>query len=137
MYKRQIGHCLLELGKPKEALKYYYKVEFLDTKTSRVLRPIAWTSFISGDYERSKSYYERVLLDNPTSADYLNIGHLYLVTGDVREAINFYGLSIDNGNGDTEDFIRNFGNDANVLIKAGVQPKMLPLVVDALLYARD
>lgn len=132
-----IGHCLLELDRPEEALRYYFKVEFLDEKSSRALRPIAWASFVAGDYAQSRAYYEKVLLDSPGTSDYLNMGHLYLVSGDVKEAINYYGLSIDNDGGDMEAFIRNFNADSGYLLGAGVEESLLPLVVDAILYARE
>ena len=132
-----IGHCLLELDRPSEALHYYFKVEFLDEKSTRALRPIAWASFVSGDYEQSRAYYEKILSDSPMASDYLNMGHLYLASGDVKEAINYYGLSIDNDNGDVESFIKNFNSDAKYLVNSGVEESLLPLVVDAILYARD
>lgn len=132
-----IGHCLLELDRPEEALHYYFKVEFLDEKSTRALRPIAWASFVSGDFDQSRSYYNRILTDSPVASDYLNMGHLYLASGDVKEAINYYGLSIDNDNGDVELFIKNFNSDAKYLVNAGVEKSLLPLVVDAILYARD
>ena len=71
------------------------------------------------------------------ASDYLNMGHLYLASGDVKEAINYYGLSIDNDNGDVESFIKNFNSDAKYLVNSGVEESLLPLVVDAILYARD
>ena len=132
-----IGHCLLELGQVKEALNYYYKVEFLDNKSTRAWRPVAWASFVAGEYERSRVYYEKVLGDAPSANDYLNMGHLNLVTGDIKEAINYYNLSIDNDNGDAEKFISRFKEDEHYLTDAGVAPALLPLVVDALLYSRD
>lgn len=132
-----IGHCLLELDRPEEALKYYYKVEFLDEKSNRALRPIAWASFISGDIEQSRAYYMRILEDSPTASDYLNMGHIHLVSGDIKEAMNYYGLSIDNEGGDIEMFIKDFNADARYLTDAGIQESLLPLVVDAILYSRD
>ena len=132
-----IGHCLLELDRPAEALRHYFKVEFLDEKSTRALRPIAWASFVSGDYPQSRAYYEKILLDSPCSSDYLNMGHLYLASGDVKEAINYYSLSIDNDGGDMEGFIKNFNGDSSYLLKAGVEESLLPLVVDAILYARE
>ncbi len=132
-----LGHCALELGRYAEALGYYFKVEFLDEKSTRAWRPIAWTSFLVGDYEQSRRYYDKVLLDNPTSSDYLNMGHLYLASGNPREAINYYGLSIDSDPAGTEGFIDSFRADAPRLIKAGIDESLLPLIVDSLLYSRD
>ena len=132
-----IGHCYLELNQPKEALHYYYKVEFLDEKSNKALRPIAWCLFLMGDFEQSRQYYERVLLDSPTVTDYLNMGHVNLSLGDIKEALNYYGLSIDLVDGDIEKFISDFNADKSQLIASGVKPSLLPLIIDTLLYARD
>lgn len=133
-----IGHCLLELGRPADALNYYFKVEFLDEKSTRARRPIAWASFLSGDFARSRDYYDRVLLDSPDSQDYLNMGHLSLASGNMKEAINYYSLAVDNTPGaDTEKVIDSINADAPHLIAAGVDPQLLPLTIDALLYNRD
>ncbi len=132
-----IGHCLVELNKPEEALKYYYKVEFLDEKSTKALRPIAWCLFLMKDFKQSESYYDKILHDRPTASDYLNMGHVRLALGRVREALNFYGLSIDAGNGDIEAFIKNFNSDQPYLTAVGIKESVLPLIVDALLYSRD
>ena len=132
-----IGHCLLELDRPDEALNYYFKADFIDEKSTRAWRPLAWCSFIAGDMVQSEEYYNKVLTDNPSSGDYMNMGHLNLAKGDIREAINFYNLAIDANNGDVESFINNYNADRNHLLKAGVEGSLLPLVVDAILYSRD
>lgn len=132
-----IGHCYLELDRYDDALRYYFKVEFLDDKSTRAWRPIAWTSFVAGDFEQSRSYYEKVLTDHPSAADYLNMGHLYLASGSMKEALNYYGLSVDNDSEGTEGFIRSFKSDVPRLVAAGVAESLLPLVIDALLYSRE
>lgn len=132
-----IGHCLLELNRPSEAINYYFKVEFVDGKSTRAWRPIAWASFITGDLERSRNYYGKILTDAPTATDYLNMGHVYLASHDMKEAVNYYNLSIDNDNNDIETFINNFNSDARHLVSAGVDASLLPLVIDTILYSRD
>ncbi len=132
-----IGHCYLQLNQPEEALRYYYKVEFLDEKSSRSWRPIAWCLFLMKDFGHSEEYYKRVFRDSPKSIDYLNMGHVQLALGNIKEALNNYGLSIDMGDGDAETFISNFNADRDFLISAGIKPEVLPLIVDALLYSRD
>lgn len=132
-----IGHCYLELDRYDDALRYYFKVEFLDDKSTRAWRPIAWTSFVAGDFDQSRSYYEKVLTDHPSASDYLNMGHLYLAAGNIKEALNYYGLSVDNESEGTEGFIRSFKSDVPRLVSAGVSESLLPLIIDALLYSRD
>lgn len=132
-----IGHCLMELGKCDEALKYYYKVEFLDEKPMRAWRPIAWCSLISNELTQSRAYYKRILESNPTAADFLNMGHLELVSGNFHEAVKRYNDSIASDNGNTENFVSSFYSDAKYLTKSGVQKDLLPFIIDAVLYGNN
>ena len=45
-----IANCLLEGGRIEEALKYFFKVDYLASKGERTMRPIAWCSFLIGNY---------------------------------------------------------------------------------------
>ena len=132
-----IGHCYVELNKPSEALKYYYKVEFLDEKSTKAWRPIAWCLFRMRDFDHSAEYYGRSLNDRPTAMDDLNMGHVQLALGNIKEALNYYGLSVDARNGDCESFIENFNADQKYLLEVGIKKSILPLIIDALLYSRD
>ena len=67
-------------GRNGGALKLYFKVEFLDTESRKILRPIAWISFLTGDYETSRRYYDKVLADGPLPTDMINIAHLEMAT---------------------------------------------------------
>lgn len=130
-----LGNCALDAGDTAEALKYYYKVEFLDEKKAgKVWRPMAWALFLNGDMEQSKVYFDKILSDNPTVNDYLNMGHHALASGDIKGAINFYCLSIDSNNGDCEAFVTLFNHDLAFLDKAGVPSSIIPLVIDGVLY---
>ncbi len=129
-----IGHCLMELGRYEEALRYYFKVEFLDEKSTRAWRPIAWCSLLACDFEQSRRYYERVLSDNPTSGDLLNMGHLELVSGNVRRAIDRYKESVSADGGNPEPFISSMAADKHYLETLGVDIASIPLLIDALLY---
>lgn len=131
-----IGHCLLETGKYKDALKYYFKVEYLSPESHKALRPIAWCSFVMGQYDQSEKYYERILLDNPTHSDYLNMGHLNMVLGNIREAINSYSLSIAQPGYGMEAFIADLQSDYVWLDRAGVDMNVMPLVIDAIFYEK-
>ena len=48
-----IANCLLEGGRIEEALKYFFKVDYLASKGERTMRPIAWCSFLIGNYSQS------------------------------------------------------------------------------------
>ena len=132
-----IGHCYLELGEYNEAIKNYYKVEFLDEKSTRAWRPLAWCLLLSGDYDQSRAYYDRILSDNPTMEDYLNMGHLALVKRDISLAIDYYKSSIDNDSSKIDKLIDSLNKDESYLIKIGVDVSLIPFIVDALLYSID
>ncbi len=130
-----IGHCLLQLGRYEEAVKHYYKVEFLDEQSSRAWRPLAWCLLLSKDFEHSRDYFDKILADNPTTEDYLNMGHLMLATGDYGNAIKNYRLSIESNNGNVEDFMKSMNDDKQYLSIIGIDTSILPLITDAMLYS--
>lgn len=128
------GQALAENGMYDEAVKQFYKVEFLDEKSTKVWRPLAWTLFLTSDFKGAQRYYDKIILDNPTPVDYLNLGHVALATGSFREAVNNYALSVQQAHGDREWFIKSLKADSIDLERAGVDPATLPLIIDAVLY---
>ena len=132
-----IGHCYLELGNYKEAVKNYYKVEFLDEKSTRAWRPLAWCLLLLGDYDQSSGYYNKILNDSPTNEDFLNMGHLSLIQGNISKAIEFYKKSIDNNASNVDLLIDSMKKDEEYLKRIGVDVALIPLIVDALLYSFD
>lgn len=132
-----IGHCFLELGNYTEAIKYYYKVEFLDEKSTRAWRPLAWCLMLSRDFEQSKTYYDKILNDNPTNDDFLNIGHLNLAQGRILDAIDYYKMAIKTNSSDINWLIKSLHSDEKYLIEIGIDVSIIPFVVDSLLYSID
>ncbi len=129
-----LANCLLELDQPEEALKYYYKVDFLDNNSTRALRPLAWCLFVTGDYNKSKIYYDKILSDNPRPVDYINMGHLALAIGDTNEAVQYYVKSINANPKGLNDFLDTINEDMIYLNKVLPDPTIAPLVIDAALY---
>lgn len=135
VYALNMGHCYLQLNQIHEALHCYYKAEMLDEKSVRALRPIAWCSFLNRDFETSQKYYDRILAeDNPTPADYLNLGHLSLALGKVREAIDYYKQYAGH---DDAKLTAAITGDARLLETAGISIDILPLILDAIRFQND
>lgn len=128
------GQSLLENGQYTDAMHEFYKVEYLDEKSTKAWRPLAWTLFLTGDTEGAERYYRKIAMDNPTANDYLNMGHVALATGNIREAVNNYSLAVKSMQGDTEWFIQALADDETALNQAGVDVSVLPLIMDATLY---
>lgn len=123
-----IGYCHLELGNYQEALHSFYKAEFMDETSTRPLRPIAWSAFINGDFETARKYYDRLMgVEQPTPTDYLNMGHLALAMGQMREALNFYKLY----STDSEKLRTALRSDSAILASAGVDISIIPLIADS------
>ncbi len=132
-----MGHCYLELGNYEEAIKCYYKVEFLDEKSNRAWRPLAWCLLLSKDFSQSKNYYDKILNDNPTFEDFLNMGHLALAQGQIQDAINYYKKSIKDNKSEIEKLLKSLNEDQKHLEEMGINVSMIPYIIDALLYSID
>ncbi|MDE6682629.1 MAG: tetratricopeptide repeat protein, partial [Muribaculaceae bacterium] len=84
------GYCALKEGNPAEALKHYYHANYIDSDNINIFRAIAWAEFENRNFEKSKKYYDKILSVDPDPTDYLNIGHLYAISGDLKKALEFY-----------------------------------------------
>lgn len=131
-----IGHCYLEMKDYEKALNSYFKVELLDTKSKKTLRPIAWTAFLLRKYELSQKYYKQILNDNPTVHDYLNAGHVELCMNNKKSAFEFYkqGAEMEEN---LETFINLFEADREILNELGINIELLPYIFDQIKYLSD
>lgn len=130
-----VGHCYLDLKDYETALKYYFKVEYLDPSNKRVLRPIAWCSFVLGKLEQSRKYYRKLFKEEKSKFDYINYGHVEWCLRNRKEAINLYKMSINQEDNDMETFLSSFKDDQEFLIKNGIDPDDIPIVLDYLQYS--
>ncbi len=129
-----IGHCYLDMEKFDEALKYYFKVEYHQPDNIRIWRPIAWCYFVTGKLEESKKYYDKILEKDPLRHDLLNAGHVAWALGNRSDAIRLYQQAYKAGGGDFRAFLKIFEADKPWLIKNGIDPDEIPLVLDYLDY---
>ena len=128
-----IGHCYLELKQYDEALNYYFKVELLNSNNTRAWRSIAWCAFLSNKFDVAQTYYTRILENKPNAHDYLNAGHVELCLNNNNKAVEFYKHS-QNAAGSLEAFYSMLEDDTEVLKEAEVDTKILPIIVDKMLY---
>ena len=139
-----IGHCYLETGDYDNAVKAYFKAEYLGAAPRKVLRQLSWALLMNGDPGQSRSYLERAMTTTgPVPNDYLNLGHIALVRGDFQDALNSYRLNIINRRQAgrlTEEaahdaFIADVSEDTAELSRLGINPELLPLLIDSLFYS--
>jgi len=129
-----IAHSYLDMKQFDEALDYYYKVEFMAEENKKVLRPIAWCSFVLGKFENAKKYYDQLLEDEANKYDFMNLGHVEWCLGNIKGAIKNYKLSVTRGENNLKSFLTGFEEDKQYLMKHGVDPDEIPLVIDYLKY---
>ncbi len=129
-----IAHSYLDMKQFDKALDHYYKVEFMADENKKVLRPIAWCSFVLGKFDNAKKYYERLLEDEANKYDLMNMGHVEWCQGNIRAAVKNYKLSITKGENNLKAFLAGFEEDKQYLIKHGIDPEEIPLVIDYLKY---
>lgn len=138
-----IGHCYLENTDYDKAVKAYFKAEYLGAKPKKVLRQLSWALLMNGDADQSRRYLERAMsATGPVPNDYLNLGHIALVRGDFKEALDSYRRNIATrreAGALTEDaareaFIADVAEDTAELGRLGINTELLPLLVDSLFY---
>jgi len=129
-----IGHCLLELEQFDEALKSYFKVEYLSPGNKKVWRPIGWCSFVSGKKEQAEKYFQKLIDDEPSKHDLMNMGHVQWSLGNRKAALDFYKKSIKQTDFAEKEFLEVFEEDLSQLLKQGVNKDDVPIMLDQLRY---
>ncbi|PTN09571.1 tetratricopeptide repeat protein [Mangrovibacterium marinum] len=128
------GHCLLELGRFDEALQYYFKVEYLKPGNRKVWRPIGWCSFLTGKQKQAESYFEKLMAENPSQHDLMNMGHVQWALGNRKAALDYYKQAISKPNFTEADFMDVFAEDLPQLLKQGIDQDDVPIMLDQLRY---
>lgn len=126
-----IGHCRMELGEYDAALQCYHKVEYIKGEADATSRPIAWCSFLSGDYKKAASYYARLDKEKLTAADCLNMGHLDMAMKNYRRAADNYYAALQCMERDFDKLSEAVDADRKYLDAAGVDGLMTDIVLDA------
>ncbi len=126
------GLSLVKLRRYDEALQYLFKAEFLGSGTEKATRALAWCTLLGGDYDRCVKYTATLLAGaSPRPGDYINAGHLSLLTGHPGEAVDHYVDAIKAMDGDVDRFMRTLNDDRlTVTALADVDPRLMAIVMD-------
>ncbi len=128
----QIGNCYLHNKQYDEALNYYFKVEYVDEKNIKVLRAIAWTSFLGDKLTQANKYYQRIIDIHPEWSDYLNLGHTALCEGDRKKAVDFYIQAVLANNNNVNAILKSLNDDKEYLLEKRIDNTTLSLLSDYL-----
>jgi tetratricopeptide (TPR) repeat protein len=132
-----IGHCRMELKQYEEALKSYFKVEYLSPGNKKIWRPIGWCSLLLGKKDQSEHYFRMLVDDSPNKFDLMNMGHVQWCLGKRKKALDFYIQSINDADMSEEEFMDAFHEDLVHLLKQGVDPDDVPIMLDQLRYSLE
>lgn len=129
-----IGHCYLELEKFADALNYYFKVEYLAPGNIKVWRPIGWCSFVTGNNVQAEKYFQKLIDNEPSKHDLMNMGHVQWTLGNRKLALEFYKKSIAKSDFTEREFFEIFQEDLHHLLNQGVDKEDVPIMLDQLRY---
>lgn len=121
------GFMLLETGELEQGKAHFYHALYLSPDEPKVLRAIAWAELLNRDFNKSLDYYGRAISSGARPADYLNAGHAALLSGNIKEAANFYSLARDT---DPEGFESNYRQDIKTLVGLGADESACLLLLD-------
>ena len=129
----QIGQCFARMEQYGEALAYFYKVEYLEKNPANARRAIAWCSFLTRKFDEALKYYGMLLEQpSPKAEDWMNAGHVHLVSNRMQEALHHYR----NAQKFFEyhsDFIDSFQKDKATLLQLGKSEEEIAIVFDLLI----
>lgn len=125
-----LAHTYFEMNDFESALKIYFKVEYLAPDNQKIQRPIGWCAFMLGKFDTARKYYQKVIDNDPNEHDLLNMGHAEWCSGNRQNAIERYSQSIQKAPGGFDWFSSEFMADSDILIRHGIDPFDLPLMLD-------
>ena len=128
----QLANCLMQRERYEEALKYYYKIDFMTDNSPKIWRQIVRCSLLLGKLEQAKTYNRKLLSSSPVSNDYMNMGHICLVQKKLKKACEYYRKSIELNKNVKDYFDKALMADYNTLIKLGASKCEIAIIRDIL-----
>lgn len=123
------GYCLAENGDYERALQYFFRIDLQKEGDLKVWRAIGWYSLACGKLEQSLRYLKKVIEKENNWQDYLNLGHAYLCTKQITEAIQEYNKAAKSCK-DRDVLLQQIREDRFVLFRQGINEEELPLILD-------
>ena len=130
-----LGQTYMELADYDTALKYFFKIEYQQPDDSKIQRAIAWCYFVVGKLENARKYMQKFIAIGGKQNDYLNLGHVEWCLGNKQHAIENYKQAIKKSKNDLNWFTKVFEEDKKYILKQGIQPFDIPLMLDYLMIS--
>jgi len=131
-----IAYCNMRLGRYDTALQQYFRLEYLDPNNLHLIRPIAWCYFALNDQEKAENYFNKIFISGEAQGyfDFINFGHVKWVQGKRKEAIDLYIRAVQDPACSHEQFLKTIEEDKTLLLRNGITPSDIPLMLDYLHY---
>ena len=123
----QMGHCLVQLQRYKEAIEVYFRADNLQPDAPACLRAVAWCYLLDGQFDKSIYQYRKVTQQQPIAADWLNLAHACYLADYRGEAVAAYA-SARKAYGSAEAFRVAFDNDRQTLEELGAQADKIAIL---------
>ena len=121
----------------EEALKTLFKADYMSDYNARVKRDLGWCYLRMSDYPKAKQYFKTVIKEeeNPDKRDWLNLGHVYNLMKQRRNAVRCYRKALELY-GDFKKFDEDFGDDMEASLREtnnkDIDSLFNDLVIDAI-----
>ncbi len=122
------GECLVHMERYDEAIKEFYKAEYLNPSLIAATRAIAWCSVLTDDIYVARKYYNKILLHGEQGDDLINAGHAAWIDKDIKSAITYYVNAYRQLK--SSDFQKKFHADIEVLNTHGITGNDIMLMID-------
>ena len=122
-----LAYAHIEAGHYADALRQLAAVEAMGAAPRKLNRPMAWSAFMSGDFDTARRKYKEVLADEPDGSDYLA-----WVEGRVADAIALYRRAMEASGLDIAGLEKAIRVDLPSLAPMGADVAELPLLLDAI-----
>lgn len=122
-----LARCLIQQEKYEEAMRTLVKADLIRENSYRIIRHLAWCSFVLGNKENAEKYIQQVLsFKNADSLDWVNGGHIALLNGNLNLAIERYL------NAEPDDVLFAFIDDNDKMLKSGISKEDITLTYELL-----
>lgn len=129
-----LANVCFELENNQEALQNYYRASYLDPTNRNADRAIAWCEFIEGNYEKSRTYYEKLFSGAvlPSFPDYVNYSYLCLADHNYKKALELLRSAASNTENGYDRILKAFDGDRDILESKGIRRTDLNMFFDKL-----
>lgn len=137
-YLKRKSECLIADENYEEALPVLYKINYLDENSTAAKRMIAWCLLMTDKLEKATNAYEDICQGKVSANDWMNLGHCFLASGKMKEAVKAYTSGMKETiteTGTADDFEKGMEADAELLSRFNIGKEDLRMILDAVRFS--